>query len=63
MELGGYCDCGGFDGFVVMAVVMVMVMMIVVKVAKVNLVMMVVVVEEKLVDSIFRVNTAAKGCS
>jgi hypothetical protein len=61
MELGVYCDCGGFDGYVVMAVVMVMV--IVVKIAKVNLVMMMVMVEEKLVGSIFRVNTAATGCS
>jgi hypothetical protein len=46
-----------------MAVVMVMVMMLVVKVVKVNLVMMVVVLEEKLVGSIFRVNTEATGCS
>lgn len=38
-------------------------MMLVLKVVKVNLVITVVVVEEEIVGSIFRVNTAATGCS
>jgi uncharacterized membrane protein len=55
-ELCGHCHCGGFDG----CVVMMMVMMFVVKV---NLIITVVVVEEEIVGSIFRVKTAATGCS
>jgi hypothetical protein len=65
MESGGGCDRGGFDGCVVMTVVMVVmtIMMLVVKVVKLNLVITVVVVEEELVGSIFRVKTAVTGCS
>jgi len=40
-----------------------MMMMLVVKVVKLNLVITVVVLEEEIVGSIFRVKTAAKGCS
>jgi hypothetical protein len=67
VELGGDCDCGGFDGCVVMTelmvVVVMMMMMMMMFVVKVNLVITVVVVEEEIVGSIFRVKTAVTRCS
>jgi hypothetical protein len=63
-ELGGDCDCGDFDGCAVMTVVMVaMMMLLVLKVVKVNIVIKVVVLEEEIVGSIFRVKTTVTGWS
>jgi len=75
IEVGGDCDSGDCDCFVVimavkvvvvvvvMMMMMMMMMMRVMKVVKANLVITVVVVEEELTGSFFKVKTATAGCS